>query len=404
MKTVIFLFAACLVAVNAKYMTQDVKFADNEFLVKQKAIFEIFVNVWQPEIHNSYYDIAQKWDFTKDYKNKFTNVEAYDTFMHYYKFGFLDMEEIFAPFQTEHNEQLMAVFKLFYYAKDWETFYNFMSWARFNINPGMFIQALSMAVLHRDDLAGIVLPPVYEITPYYFFNNYVIQSAQRKKMQGFTSMEKVGDFYTYTFPMNYSSYYVDTNPDSKIAYFMEDIGLNAYYYYWNLDYYSFLGGEEFGLNKDRRGEFYLYQVRQILARYYLERLSNGLSEIPEIDFYKPIETGYYSGLTFYNGVNFPSRSNYYMMYLNKDNQRYLDHLYNYEHRIFEAIDAGFFLLPNGEKMSIDKPESIEYLGNLIQMNKDSLGNFYYYGMIEMLGRRLFGGSVQSFDNYKQIPR
>jgi hypothetical protein len=180
--------------------------------------------------------------------------------------------------------------------------------------------------------------------------------------------------------------------------------LNSYYYYWNLDYYTFLGGEEFGLNKDRRGEFYMYQIRQILARYYLERLSNGLGEIPEINYWEPLETGYYSSLTFFNGVNFPSRSNYYMMYLNKDNQRYLDHLYNYEHRIFDAIDSGYFLMPNGEKMAFDKPETIEYLGNLIQMNKDSLGNMYYYGMLEMLGRRLFGGSVQDFNSYDQIPR
>lgn len=171
-----------------------------------------------------------------------------------------------------------------------------------------------------------------------------------------------------------------------------------------MDYYAFLGGEEFGLKKDRRGEFFMYQIRQLLSRYYLERLSNGLGEIPEFNFWEPIETGFYSGLSYYNGVNFPSRSNYYMMYLNKDNQRYLDHLYNYEHRIFEAIDSGFFLLPDGKKLPLDKPESIEYLGNLIQMNKDTLGNFYYYGMIEMLGRRLIGGSVHTFDAYNAVPR
>lgn len=182
-----------------------------------------------------------------------------------------------------------------------------------------------------------------------------------------------------------------------------DIGLNAYYYYWNMDYYSFVGGEEFGLNKDRRGEFYIYQMRQILARYYLERLSNGLGEIPEINYWQSLPTGYYSSMTFYNGVNFPSRENNYMMYLNKDNARYMEHLYTYEHRIFDAIDSGFFLMPNGEKMAMDKPENIEYLGNLIQMNKDSLGNMYYYGMLEMLAKKLLGGSVQVMDAYKQIP-
>lgn len=213
-------FLACLAAVSAKYMTNEVKFADNDFMAKQKAIFEIFMNVWQPEVHNSYYDLSQKFDFNT-YKSKFTNVEAYDQFMHFYNYGFLDMYEIFAPFQTEQNEQMLSVFKMFYYAEDWDTFYHFMAWARFHINPGMFIQSLTMAVFHRDDFAGFVLPPIYEITPHYFFNNYVIQSAQRTQMYGFSKMEKKDGLYSYTFPMNYTNYYFETNHDSKLAYFME---------------------------------------------------------------------------------------------------------------------------------------------------------------------------------------
>lgn len=218
MKTFI-LFLACFAAVSASYMKDDVKVADKEFMVKQKAIFEIFINVWQPEIHNSYYDLAQKFSFDA-YKSKFSD-EVYENFMHFYHYGFLDQHEIYAPFQTEQNKQMLSLFKMFYFAKDWDTFYNFMVWARFHVNPGMFIQSLTMAVLHRDDFAGIVLPAIYEITPYYFFNNYVIASAQQMKMQGVSKMQKAGDFYSYTFPMNYTNYYVDTNHDSKLAYFME---------------------------------------------------------------------------------------------------------------------------------------------------------------------------------------
>lgn len=171
----------------------------------------------------------------------------------------------------------------------------------------------------------------------------------------------------------------------------------------NMDYYAWLGGDEFGLNKDRRGEFYLYEIRQLLSRYYLERLSNGLGEIPEINFNHEIETGYYPSLTFFNGVNFPTRTNYYMMYLNHDNQRYLDHLYGLERRIFDAIDSGYFLKPNGEKMAFGDQKSFEYLGDLIQRNKDTMGNFYYYGMLETFYRKLLSGSIGSFSASKNIP-
>lgn len=222
MKAVFVLLVACLAAVSARYMTNEVKYADDDFIVKQKAIFEILMNVWQPEIHNTYYDLAGTWKF-EDFKDKFGGVDTYDDFMHFYNFGFLGMNEIFAPYQTDHNKQMLAVFNMFYFAKDWDTFYHFMSWSRYHINPGMFVHALTMAVLHRDDFAGIVLPAIYEINPYYFFNSFLISKAQKMRMQGTTKMHKEGDLYSYTFKMNYTSYYVDTNPDSKLAYFMEGL-------------------------------------------------------------------------------------------------------------------------------------------------------------------------------------
>jgi Hemocyanin, copper containing domain len=136
----------------------------------------------------------------------------------------------------------------------------------------------------------------------------------------------------------------------------------------------------------------------------MERLSNGMSEIPEVNYWDGIETGYDPLLMFYNGVNFPTRTNYYMMHLNSDNSRYLDHFYALERRIFDAIDSGYFLRPNGEKFPIDSPESFEYLGNVIQRNKDSMGNFYFYGMLETFGRKLLSGSFDSVFSYTRIPR
>lgn len=121
------------------YMTHDVKHADTEFLVRQKAIFEIFMNVWQPEVHNSYYEEAKSFNY-KDVKDKITNEGAWNCFEACYEKGFIDIDEIYSPMQDEHNHQMLSVFKILYYAKDWDTFYKFMVWARFHINPGMFIQ------------------------------------------------------------------------------------------------------------------------------------------------------------------------------------------------------------------------------------------------------------------------
>lgn len=221
MKSITFLIVAFLAVASARYMTNEVKIADKEFMTKQKAIFEIFMNIQQPELHNHFYEEAQKFSFD-GFKEHFTNAEAYEEFMFFYEnHGFLSMEDTYAPMQSAQNTQMMAVFKMFYYAKDWQSFYNFMVWARFHINSGMFVQSFTMAIFHRDDMMGIVLPAIYEINPYYFFNNFVISKAQRVRMQGFSNMQKNGDMYTYTIPTNYTDYYVYTNEDSKVAYFME---------------------------------------------------------------------------------------------------------------------------------------------------------------------------------------
>ncbi len=107
---------------------------------------------------------------------------------------------------------------------------------------------------------------------------------------------------------------------------------------------------------------------------------------------------------FFNGVNFPTRENYYMMYLNKNNYGYIEKLQKYEHRVSEAIEAGYFLKPDGEKLFFKNPEDVEYLGNLIQKNYDSLGNMYYYGYLEIMYKKLFGGTHNfNFNNYESQP-
>lgn len=206
--------------VSATYMTDKTKYAEEDFLKKQKVFFEIFMNVWQPEIHNKYFDEAKNFNYV-DFKDKITNEDAYNCFVECYEKGFIGMEEVFSPMLEWQNHQMLSLFKAFYYAKDWDTFYKLMVWARFHINPGMFIQAVTMTVLHRNDFAGFILPAIYEISPFYFFNSYVVTKTRKMWMQGVNNLEKVDNIHTYTVLTNYTNYYYNTNHESKLAYFME---------------------------------------------------------------------------------------------------------------------------------------------------------------------------------------
>lgn len=124
-----------------------------------------------------------------------------------------------------------------------------------------------------------------------------------------TDSKKFGNYDTYIIPANYSGWYMSREYDNehKLNYFTEDIGLNAYYYYFRKEYPFWMKGEEFGLQK-YRGEEYLYGHKQLLARYFLERLSNDIGhKVEDFSWYEQFYTGYYPTMTFHNGLPFPQR-------------------------------------------------------------------------------------------------
>lgn len=158
-------------------------------------------------------------------------------------------------------------------------------------------------------------------------------------------------FPGYVINANYSGWYLNLNPEQIMSYYYEDVGINAFYYYNNIYYPFWLSGEEFDFKSARRGEQFFYINQQLLARFYLERLSNGLGEIPNFDFESPIPVGYYPSLSYPNGLQFPIRPDNAMVRRRVDNDQSYSQLYNssdlydlvrdYERRIRDAIDSGY---------------------------------------------------------------
>lgn len=226
MKSLILILLVALVAsTTAYYKSKEFKVADKDFLVKQKQFFDVFRYIFNPEIQNDYYKVASEYKI-ETAADKYTNKDAVKDFMFFYRKGFLGVHDIYYQLHKDHKMQMMAVFKMFYYAADWETFFNTFVWARFHINPLMFIDAVHMAVFHRDDLAGFVLPAMYEINPYMYFKNYVIKDFHDVGLQGENSWQKVDDYFYFNKAYNYSTYYDNThyfNDAGKLAYFMEGI-------------------------------------------------------------------------------------------------------------------------------------------------------------------------------------
>jgi len=379
MKAIISVLFVCVLAGSQAFLkgSTNYKYADKDTLAKQSVIFELLQHPYQPGVSiykPEYLDIVHSFDFEHSY-HLFTNVDAVKEFYYYYKKGFIPYNELFSIYNEHHRRQAITLFHVFYYAKDWDTFYKTILWARYNVNPGLFVYSLHVALLHRQDFAGLGMPAIYEIFPHYFFSFDVIQRAQMYKQSGFNGVKKVDGVYNLVLMANYSSHDVYSYEDQYISYFTEDIGLNAYYYYFHIDYPFWMGGEEYGLYKDYRGSYYLYFHQQLLARYYLERLSHDLGYIKQFSWYEGLPS-YYPNIHTYHGYPFISREQGHVVY-QEHNYYDVDYIYRYETRLLDAIDSGYFLLVNGTYFNISYPGGLEYLGNLIHGNPDSLNVKYY---------------------------
>lgn len=158
--------------------------------------------------------------------------------------------------------------------------------------------SFSLAVRHRKDCVGLVLPPIYEIYPFTFVAATTQESISRYFMTS-NSAETV--VFKATEPVN------DGSENVRLKYFTEDIGLNTFYYNFHLDYPFWMTDEVYGLSIDRRGELYIHLHRQLLARYNLERKSNQLCLVPSFNPTQVVERVFDSPLMFHNGFTMPSR-------------------------------------------------------------------------------------------------
>lgn len=277
----------------------------------------------------------------------FQNPQAIKDFLVYWKSGFLPKDKVFSIFYEHLREETIALFHVFYYAKDFDTFYKTAASGRIYLNPGQFLYAFYIAVLQRPDTKDLILPAPYEIYPELFLNMDIMNKLNFVKDQEgihFPTMAKeyglVKEDGKYVFYANYSNSFIFNNEEQRLAYFTEDIGLNSYYYWFHAQLPFWWNGDKFGPFKERRGELYYFFYKQLLNRYYFERLTNGLGPVAEFSWFSPITTGHYPLLTT-NYYPFGQRPDFYNMNVeeNYENVLFLD---GFEKSFLQFLENGRF--------------------------------------------------------------
>ncbi|KAK8731632.1 hypothetical protein OTU49_007399, partial [Cherax quadricarinatus] len=301
----------------------------------------------------------------------------------------LEQKHWFSLFNTRQREEALLLYDVLEHSKDWKTFSNNAAYFRKYINEGEFVYALYAAVIHSSLTENVVLPPLYEVTPHLFTNSEVIQQAYQAKM-------------TQT-PGRFRSHFTGSkkNPEQRVAYFGEDIGLNTHHVTWHLEFPFWWEDKHEGHHLDRKGENFFWVHHQLTVRFDAERLSNHLNPVEEINWDKPIKEGFAPHTSYKHGGYFPSRP---------DNKKFVDvegvarirDLKILDNRIRDAIAHGYITAKDGSSIDLRNTHGIDVLGDVIESSAYS-PNPGYYGALHNTAHIVLGRQGDPQGKYNLPP-
>ncbi|XP_073961459.1 basic juvenile hormone-suppressible protein 2-like [Choristoneura fumiferana] len=415
MKATALLILGLAAMATARPEVDDHTIVSTDIKQRQTLILKLLNHVMEPCMYKDIVDIGKNFKIEENV-DLYTKSDVVKRFLNLLKIGVLPRGEVFTIHIDRQLDEVVTMFHMLHYAKDFTTFIKTACWMRLHMNEGMFVYALTVACRHREDCRGIILPPPYEIYPYYFVRADVIQKAYMLKMKKGLLDHKLCDFYgikktdkdVFIIDENVFDKRVYLNHEDKLRYFTEDIDLNTYYFYFHADYPFWMRDTIFDKFKVRRCELTLYIYQQILARYYLERLSNGLGEIKTLSWNKPIRKGYWPWLKLHNGIQLPNRFNNYVV-VRDDNINAVRLAETYEMIIKEAIVKGYIEI-NGMRLELTKTDDIETLGKLIygkiekrDMSTTTTTETEAYRYLLIIMKAVLGLNTLDSDKYFVVP-
>lgn len=159
-------------------------------------------------------------------------------------------------------------------------------------------------------------------------------------------MVQPGSRMPITIPRDYTA--SDLDPEHRLWYFREDLGINLHHWHWHL-VYPFEASDRSIVAKDRRGELFYYMHQQVIARYNAERFSNNLARVlPFNNLRDPIAEGYFPKMdSLVASRAWPPRfESTRLSDLNRESDQLnveIGDLERWRDRIYEAIHQGFVM-------------------------------------------------------------
>lgn len=294
----------------------------------------------------------------------------------------LGRHEQFSLFIPRHRRIAGRMIDIFVGMRTIDDLQSVAVYARDRINPYLFNYALSVAMLHRPDTRDLNFPTKLEAFPEKYVDSAVFANIREE-----ATIVPEGSRMPIVIPRDYTA--SDLEPEHRLWYFREDIGINLHHWHWHL-VYPFEATNRAMVDKDRRGELFYYMHQQLVARYNYERFSNRLARVKRLNNLRdPIMEGYFPKMdSLVASRAWPARSENTVL---RDLDRELDQIKNdvsdlerWSDRFYEAIHQGFVVDESGNRISLDNEQGIDILGNMMESSILS-PNRQLYGDLHNMG-------------------
>lgn len=101
-------------------------------------------------------------------------------------------------------------------------------YARDRVNSYMYQYALAVALLHRPDTKNLAIPSLAENFPDKFVDSQVFGKLREETFV--LNEDNVGQRQPIEIPRDYTA--SDLDPEHRLWYFREDIGINLHHWHW----------------------------------------------------------------------------------------------------------------------------------------------------------------------------
>ncbi|GFU47587.1 hemocyanin F chain [Nephila pilipes] len=319
--------------------------------------------------------------------------------------GRLPKGVLFSGFNIVHLNEARDLYEILYAAKDFRDFLTLAEQARRLVNEGLFVYAFSVAIMHRDDLVGVKVPPFQEARPDLFIPAETIFQAIKADRKRKDDKPIIVDIFKTG---------NNLDPEYSLTYFREDVGINVHHFHWHLVYPLTWRPEVMRKVKDRKGELFYYMHQQMVARYDCERLGLGLKRVIPFQNFAEKFGGYSSHLTSFiddpdhevpqTTGNYASRSDGLgLLDLSRsDYGGQVEELERWKDRIMQAAHLGAVLDESGRVVPLAVETGIDVLGALIEASYESI-NSTYYGNFHNTGHNMISLVHDPDGRHKENP-